>query len=565
MTEKIDISQRVAALVRMSQAANSAAAKLFGPGQAMTPVTDEEQPRLYEYLPGVNMIMQPRAGYGVLSFAALRALAQTCKEIRANIELIKRTMRGLRWKIIPKTQSGVSGYEHETTSVQLFWERPDGINSFDAWMNMLLEDLLVIDAVTIYPDTDANGHLVSLDIVDGATIRPLVDMRGRIPRPPAPAYIQVLHGVPTSWYTADKLIYAPLNTKANTPYGESPIEWAIMAFNTAIHHDLQRLGAFTDGNIPGVLVSVNMETTSPEQVEMFQQYFDALTKGDVYRASKILFVPSGGQAQSIFQPSQPNADNIEADRWLMQVACWAFGNNPAQFALVDSPGLGGAGYVQGMENAHYRSMIGPISGYLASLFTDIISRYMKRPDLKFVWDGLEPPEDESQRAQIDAIYINAGVYPVEYVQDRLGIPEKYRASQPAAPTPAYNLSALAPILERAARYELGEWRRNAIAIKKGVAASPYVPVVLPVDLVAEIDQQVRAAPNADAVAAIFGDLLAGNVLAKRLVTPAAVDPLDAVKTAAEREMQQVISEYFDGLQKRIIAYVTSQATETVTG
>ncbi|RBP15896.1 hypothetical protein DFR50_107166, partial [Roseiarcus fermentans] len=57
---------------------------------------------------------------------------------------------------------------------------------------MLLEDLLVIDAATIYPRFDRGGNLFSLDVIDGATIKPLIGDDGRAPEPPDPAYQQVL-------------------------------------------------------------------------------------------------------------------------------------------------------------------------------------------------------------------------------------------------------------------------------------------------------------------------------------------------------------------------------------
>lgn len=65
--------------------------------------------------------------------------------------------------------------------------RPDRIHSFSAWMRMLLEDMLVIDAATLYPRLTRGGDLYSLEVVDGATIRPVIDeggpLRCRRPRP----------------------------------------------------------------------------------------------------------------------------------------------------------------------------------------------------------------------------------------------------------------------------------------------------------------------------------------------------------------------------------------------
>ncbi len=501
---KTDLTERLCALVQMAQAANAA---LFGPGAPPQPLLDDEPPRLFEYQPGINLVTVPRAGFGVLPFSVLRALAQTSKEIRLNIELIKRTIRGLEWDIIPRVKQ-VIGYQVVTKEVVKFFEQPDGVHDFDSWVNQLLETLLTIDAVTIYPDVQ-DGKLVSLDLVDGATIRPLLDLRGRIPRPPQPAYLQMLYGMPVTHYSADCLIYAPLNTKTHTPYGESPIEWALMAINTAIRHDAVRLGWFTEGNIPGVLVSVSPDWT-PEQLATFTEYFDALAKGDIQRASKILFVPGNG-AQSIFQPQQGDADKIEVDKWLMQVVCWAFGNNPAEFGLIPSSGLGGSGYVQGMENAHYRSMIGPITGYLKALFDRIIRDYMHRPDLQFKWVGLEPPEDELRRAQIDQVYLSMGVYSPAYVQERLGVPGEFRGSSPVVGLPAQFSS----LFERAAKYELHRWRQNAVALFKGKTREQFMSDVLPLDLQNEIRARLNVCRTADEAAEVFDSLLNGG-LQKRL-------------------------------------------------
>ena len=46
---------------------------------------------------------------------------------------------------------------------------------------MLLEDLLVIDAATIYPRLTRGGSLYSLDVIDGSTITPLIAEDGRSP------------------------------------------------------------------------------------------------------------------------------------------------------------------------------------------------------------------------------------------------------------------------------------------------------------------------------------------------------------------------------------------------
>ncbi|RJR09984.1 hypothetical protein C4588_04145 [Candidatus Parcubacteria bacterium] len=496
--KRIDLNNKVQALLSLTQSAVRALGT-FGPGSPPETWWGDEAPRLFEYQPGINLITTPRAGYGILPYPVLRALATSAKEIRLNIELIKRTIRGLEWDIVAKelknVQIGNRTYHPviEIDSIYQFFEQPDGINDFDAWVNMLLEELLVIDAVTIWPEMQ-DGHLISLDLIDGATIRPLLDLRGRTPRPPMPAYLQVLHGAPTTHYSADKLIYVPLNTKVHTPYGESPIEWILMAVNTAIRHDLQRLGYFTDGNIPGILVAVSPEW-GVDQIKTFTEYFDALVKGDIQRANRIMFVP-GSSAQSVYPINPLNADESELDEWLMQVACWAFGNSPAEFGITPGAGLGGAGYMQGAENVQYRAMVGPITGYLKALFDRIIREYMHRPDVEFKWIGLEPPEDELKTAQVDQIYLNMGVYSPEYVQSRLGIPTEFRSKS--------QLEAYLPYIQRAIKAELADWRdRSRRSFKRGERMIVYRSKIIPDDLYADIATQLQKAESLDAIDAAF--------------------------------------------------------------
>ena len=89
---------------------------------------------------------------------------------------------------------------------------------------MLLEDMLVIDAATLYPRYTRGGSLYSLDIIDGATIKPLIGEDGRSPEPPDPAYQQILHGVSAADFSADELLYLPRNVRAHRLYGMSPVE-----------------------------------------------------------------------------------------------------------------------------------------------------------------------------------------------------------------------------------------------------------------------------------------------------------------------------------------------------
>jgi hypothetical protein len=285
----------------------------------------------------------------------------------------------------------------------------------------------VPDALTIWPEVSLSGQLGALELIDGTTIRPLLDFRGRIAPPPAPAYIQMLHGMPTSYFTRDRLIYRPLNTAVNTPYGASPMEWFLLTVNLAMRREVFHVSSFTEGNVPEALVGAPASWTQ-DQIDIWQKYWDAMVAGNVSMLRRMHWVPLEGSRSGlpVYEFRKDDLGVTERDKWLMQVACWAFGNSPAEFGIMPGEGLGGKGYSQGMENVQYRSMIGPITQHLQRLFCYVIKRWIGKPHLGFIWVGLEPQEDRLSQSQVDTAYIASGVYTVGYVQDRLGIPKEFR-------------------------------------------------------------------------------------------------------------------------------------------
>lgn len=518
-----ELTNYARALVRLAQAVQTwQGNSTFGPGVPMTPAKGDGDPVLLEYMPGINLQITPRMGFGaLLSFPALRALAQV-KEIRLNIELIKRQICGMEWEIIPaetgSVEIGRETYSRtvETKSVAEFFEKPNGVDEWDSWLKMVLEDLLVIDALTLYPEFDNSGQLTEVNVIDGATIRPLLDWRGRIPHPPMPAYTQVLHGLPMTWYAADRILYKPLNTKSTTPYGETGAEWVLASVNTAIRREAARNAYFTDGNIPGALVYLGDVT--PEQVHVIEEYVDAILKGDIARASKLLFLPGGGSGTSVFPFQRNDQDNTTLDTWLMQVACWAFGNSPAEFGLIPgSSGLGGAGYMEGAENTQQRSMIGPVSRYVSTLINRIIRDFMRRRDVKFQFKSAAPQSDKLQQAQVDQLYVGS-VYTADYVADRDGVPQKYRVrAQPTQATDIFSPGGLPtsmlPFIKRALKADLTAWRDRAVREigKPSGRIDPYFffSEVIPAEMRESISSQLRKAAGREEAEAVFEAVLQG--------------------------------------------------------
>jgi hypothetical protein len=490
----------------------------FGPGRPIMPTQAEEAPRLFQYRPGINLVSMPRAGFGLVPFDSLRNLAATCKEIRLNIELIKRQIRGLEWEITSDDRNAPTAADKlAIDKATRAFERPDGFHDFDAWVNELLEEQLTTDAVTIWPEMDLGGRLLGLEVIDGTTIRPLLDLRGRICRPPAPAYIQMLHGMAAGAWSRDRLIYRPLNTAVHSPYGTSPIEWMLMTVNLALRRELNHVAAFTEGNIPEALIGAPASWTQT-QIETWQGYWDALAAGNTAVLRKMHWVPleSGRGTLPIYEFRKDDISSIERDKWLMQVACWAFGNSPAEFGLTSGDGLGGKGFGESQENVQYRSMIGPLTQYLARLFTEVLRERLGLRGLRWHWKGLDPQEDRLQQAQVDEIYLRSGVYSPSFVQDRLGVGAAFRPEpgsvNPLAQAPSpfggfglpFGQAAALPAGE-ATQADLRRWLTKSLkAVKAGRAAAvAFSSQAITDDCMAQIEAGLEDAQSETEVRQVF--------------------------------------------------------------
>jgi len=269
----------------------------FGPLQPLKPMAPPEvKGRQFDYPFGANVSYTPRAS-AAIGFAELRALADALPLLRSVIETRKDQIAGLDYTVRPReAKTADPDTAARIKSVLAFLARPDRRRPFAAWLRMLLEDMLVIDAATVYPRFSRDGALYSLDVIDGATIFPLIGEDGRAPDPPDPAYQQVLHGVPAADFSSAELMYLPRNARAHRLYGMSPVEQIALTVNIALRRDVATLDYYRAGTIPDAFATLPKEWTL-DQIKQFQDYFDSLMIGNLSRRRMLKFMPSDFKLQ----------------------------------------------------------------------------------------------------------------------------------------------------------------------------------------------------------------------------------------------------------------------------
>lgn len=379
----------------------------FGPGQPLEPAAQQVAGRTWDFDVALNINYTPRGSEGV-SFEQLRALADNYDILRLAIETRKDQIGSLSWDL--QVKPGYTVAKSKIKQIKEFLEYPDRILPFHTWSRLLMEDSLVIDAATIYPRLTRGGDPYALEVMDGATIKPLVDESGRRPDGASPAYQQVLHGVPAVDYSRDQLIYWPYNPRVNRLYGMPPVEQIIMLINIALRRENSVLQYYTEGTVPESLIGVPTTWTSDE-IRDFQQLMDQYLAGDTARRRRMTFVPGGMDYHPIKDPKLKD----EMDEWLARVVCFAFSIPPTALTRQVNRSTAEEAQATGLQEG-----LAPRKQWFKGLMNFIMMKYFQTPGLDFVWGLGEQEQDPMVKAQIQSIYLQAGVLTVNEVRSELG-------------------------------------------------------------------------------------------------------------------------------------------------
>ena len=379
----------------------------FGPGQPMQPQAQEQaKGRQFDFAFGQNISVKPRASESI-TFDDLRTLADSYDLLRLIIETRKDQMAKLTWSVKPKDPKAKP--DKRCDAITAFLQFPDQEHNWQDWLRMILEDMLVIDAATVFPRMTLGGDLYALEPIDGATVKRVIDQTGRTPLPPDVAFQQVLKGFPAVDYSRDELIYKPRNLRTHKIYGYSPVEQIIMTVNIAIRRQIHQLQYYTEGNIPEAIIGVPAEW-NPDQIRQFQEYWDSMLEGNTANRRHAKFVPGALKVTE----TKPNAMKDEYDEWLARVVCYAFSIEPTAFVKQTNRATAETAREQALSEG-----LAPLMVWVCDLMNYVIAKWFKSADLEFAWAD-EVSVDPDLESQIDDRNIRNGSMTIDEARAKRG-------------------------------------------------------------------------------------------------------------------------------------------------
>lgn len=411
----------------------------FGPGVPVLPApldptrrdTGRAEPRIYEYpvswnVPGAEQRLVP---WAVLRQAANISIIRDCLRIRKNevtslewgVRISKRAVEAAQRKDPEAARADVERDMRDRLSPDIdritrFWRMPDRGNgyTFHDWVSQVLEEHLVLDALAIYPRFTYGGDLHGLEVLDGSTIKPLLDHRGGRPLPPYPAYQQILYGFPRGEFTADietgpdgetvipngypadQIIYQRREVRTFSPYGLSSVEQALTDADLWMKRMAWMRAEYTDGVMPSGWMRHTGETSwTPQQLAEYEREFNEYYSGITQARHRFPILPPGIELAEGRQGADERY-KPDYDLHLLKLLVAHFDMTIAELGFTEAKGLGSAGYHEGQENIQHRKGVRPDLAWLADVLSDISRTHLGMPaELEFAWLGLD---DEDQAA-----------------------------------------------------------------------------------------------------------------------------------------------------------------------
>jgi hypothetical protein len=371
----------------------------------------------------------------------LRVAADQIDIVRRCIEVRKAKITGLDWDIVLSDSASEriiaeSGGNHlramadarakfapEIARLRAFWETPDPHNglTFADWLAMAMEEIDVLDALAIWPQLKANGEIRGLQILDGSTIKPLLDDRGMRPDPSTgPAFQQILFGFPRSEFHAsvddesadgefssDELAYLVRNRRANSIWGFSPVERSLSMADIYLRRQQWIKGEFTDGVMPKSWMELpESATMTPEQIRAYEAIYNDELSGQTEQRNRMRLLVPGGKLQFEEGYSEKFSDRL--DEYLITSITGHFGVLPTEIGYSSKGGMGSSGHQQGEKDAAEAIGIIPTAKWLSAQISALSYRWLGMPrELEF---RLAPSDqnDNEEKAKRDDIRLRNG-------------------------------------------------------------------------------------------------------------------------------------------------------------
>ena len=312
-----------------------------------------------------KMIQKGITKPGKISYDTLRRAANSVHIARICINTLKEKVTKTEW-IVKMKDPLVAKDEKKIKELEELFHHPNtNDETFRTLLDKMLEDLLILDAVSIEKTRTPDGKLAELHFVDSATIRPVYDHFGnqdvelpvpletknedgtttRSQEPIKVSYVQVLqnsqYGGPESgqivaaWEKKDFIHFHmhPQGAMECFGYGLSPLEAVLSVVANILNADNYNGTYFEEGSFPPLIIQFKGQI-GERDLNAFREYIYQEIQGNFHRPA-ILAGGDGAEILHLKDQNNREAEFMEYMKFLARLLASAYGLSGQDIGLTD--------------------------------------------------------------------------------------------------------------------------------------------------------------------------------------------------------------------------------------
>jgi SPP1 gp7 family putative phage head morphogenesis protein len=437
-----------------------AAPLLPSPIDPVSAISGRAEPRKFQYQVAYNLNLTQQE----VPWSVLRSLAEQCDIISRAITIRTADISKMEWSFTLSSDAiqrimteenvshakaakiGRERFGDKIDELTAFWRNPypQSDKGWNQWITESAWNVLTFDGWAIYPKYNLGGKVIGFDIIDPSTIKILLDDRGDTPRPPAPAYQQILWGFPRGEFTAspdsdvdgqyytganssaayktDQLSYFMQNRRTYSVYGFSAVEQAIPAATLYLERQRWMIEDFQAGTMPMTFMKTDSTELNHLKLAEFERVFNDKLVGSSEERHKVKVLPKG--FDPIVAPSMSERYKPEYDEFIIKRIASIFGVAPSQLGVVARAGLGGGkGAHDGEEQSAETVSSRPMENYIVECINSLCRRYLEMDtNLTFTLNYDTSAQNEEVQAKAYQTSLSSGVLTLNDIRGEMGQP-----------------------------------------------------------------------------------------------------------------------------------------------
>lgn len=409
---------------------------LPAPIDVIDPVTGRALPRKQQYEVGYNLNLTSRQ----TPWSVLRQLATSCDIVARCIQIrigelvkmdltfavskraIEDIMARENCSRAKAARIGRLEFADEIQRLTDFWENPypQSDRGLAEWITEFGNQHFRYDGVPVYPRYNLAKKVIGFEIIDSPTIKCLLDNRGDIPKPPFPAYQQILWGYPRgemqaspvpdgefyegikdlpNEYIKDQLSYFVQNRSTDTLYGFSAVEMCIPWATIYLERQKWMLDQFRLGTTPKTFIKTPIDSDiDPFKLAQWERMFNDQLRGQNRERNNAKLLPGGFDPVRMAQEAE--LYKTDMDEFLIKRLAAPFGVTPTALNVTPKSGLGGRNMSDGEASTAEAVSQAPDLDFFEDVINTLNRRYLEGTvNVTCVISDQESTKDELEAAQ----------------------------------------------------------------------------------------------------------------------------------------------------------------------